>query len=218
MPELNYLQWLAGETATAWWHDSADLEELSRALEFGVTGVTTNPVLMFKVLNSGLQKSDPIFKSPLVNLNPEERAEELIKNGIQNIARVLEPEYKRSKGKSGYVCAQVNPGKAADATAMIKMAKRFHAWAPNIAVKLPVTAAGLDALEECSAGGITVAATVGFTVPQVIAVAERYRRGLKRAQQAGKKPGPCYAVIMIGRLDDYLHDVAKDNKTDVSEN
>lgn len=217
MPELNYLQWLAGETATAWWHDSADPDELCRGLEHGATGVTTNPVLIFKALSSRPQKWNPVLQTLITGLNPEQRAEKLIRNVVQNIARMLEPEYKRSKGKSGYVCAQVNPNKAADTEAMMQMAKRFHAWAPNIAVKLPVTAAGLDALEECSAEGITVTATVGFTVPHVIAVAERYRRGLKRAQQAGKKPGQCYAVIMIGRLDDYLRDVAKDNKSNVSE-
>ena len=40
------------------------------------------------------------------------------------------------------------------------MAHRFTAWAPNIAVKLPATSAGLDVLEECIAEGITITATV----------------------------------------------------------
>ena len=100
---------------------------------------------------------------------------------------------------------------------MLSMAKRFHSWAPNIAVKLPVTAAGLDVLEECTAEGITVTATMSFTVPQVIAIAERYRRGIARAEKNGRKPGQCFAVIMIGRLDDYLRDVAHDWRADISE-
>ena len=58
-----------------------------------------------------------------------------------------------------------------DIAEALAMARRFHAWAPNIAVKLPVTAAGLDVLEDCIAEGITVTATVSFTVPQVVAVA-----------------------------------------------
>jgi transaldolase len=54
-------------------------------------------------------------------------------------------------------------------------------------------------------------------VPQVIAIAERHRRGIERAKQNGAEPGKCFAVIMIGRLDDYLRDVAHDCKAGISE-
>ena len=74
----------------------------------------------------------------------------------------LLPEYEASKGRSGFVCAQVSPLHADDRERMYAMAKRFHAWAPNVAVKLPATAAGLNVLEDCIAEGITVAATVSF--------------------------------------------------------
>jgi transaldolase len=97
------------------------------------------------------------------------------------------------------------------------MARRFHAWAPNIAVKLPATAAGLDVLEDCIADGITTTATVSFTVPQVIAVAERHRAGIARARASGIEPGKCFAVIMIGRLDDYLREIAHDSLAAVAE-
>ncbi len=97
------------------------------------------------------------------------------------------------------------------------MARRFHAWAPNIAVKLPATAAGLDVLEDCTAEGITATLTISYTVPQVIAIAQRHRQGIQRAEQNGIKPGKCFAVIMIGRLDDYLRDVAHDCEADISE-
>jgi Transaldolase len=80
-----------------------------------------------------------------------------------------------------------------------------------------VTSAGLDALEECIAEGISVTGTLSFTVPQVITIAKRYEEGAKRARKVGRIPGKCFAVIMIGRLDDYLRDVAKDNKVNVSE-
>ena len=76
----------------------------------------------------------------------------------------------------GYVCAQVNPSRAGDREAMMAMARRFHAWAPNIAVKLPAVAAGLDVLEDCVAEGITTTATVSFTVP----AGARHRRAVPR--------------------------------------
>jgi transaldolase len=127
------------------------------------------------------------------------------------------PTFEASTGQSGFVCAQVNPARAGDRECMYPMAKRFHAWAPNIAVKLPATAAGLDVLEECIAEGITTTATVSFTVPQAVAIAERHRAGLARAKANGIEPGKCFAVIMIGRLDDYLREVAHDTRAQVSE-
>jgi transaldolase len=75
----------------------------------------------------------------------------------------------------------------------------------------------LDVLEDCVAEGITTTATVSFTVPQVLAIAERHRLGIARAWAAGIEPGKCFAVIMIGRLDDYLREVARDNQVAVSE-
>ena len=117
----------------------------------------------------------------------------------------------------GYVCAQVNPARAGDREAMMSMAREFSQWAPNIAVKLPATAAGLDVLEDCVTEGITCTLTVSYTVAQVVAVAERYRRGIRRAQSNNTEPGKCFSVIMIGRLDDYLRDVAHDAQAGVGE-
>jgi transaldolase len=136
---------------------------------------------------------------------------------VQNAAEMFAPIHHSTDKAHGYVCAQVNPGAAAERRTMLEMARRFHAWAPNIAVKLPVNAAGLDVLEDCIAEGITVTATVSFTVPQVLAVAERHRSGVKRAQAKGIEPGRCFAVIMIGRIDDYLREVAHDRKASVGE-
>jgi transaldolase len=111
----------------------------------------------------------------------------------------------------------VNPLRAGDRDCMLAMARRLHRWAPNIAVKLPATSAGIDVLEDCVAEGITVTATVSFTVPQAIAIAERHRAGTERAKAKGIAPGKCFAVIMIGRLDDFLREVAHDNQAPVSE-
>ena len=134
-----------------------------------------------------------------------------------NIASVLEPVHNATKEEQGYVCAQVNPSKAAYTGEMIDMAKRLCKWAPNIAVKLPATAAGLDALEECVALGMTITATVSFTLPQVLHIANRYKKGTERARLSGINPGKCFAVIMIGRIDDYLRDVSLDMKAQVKE-
>ena len=45
MPEKSYLQWLSSSTKTHWWCDSGDPNEIARALEHGMVGITTNPPL-----------------------------------------------------------------------------------------------------------------------------------------------------------------------------
>ncbi|MHB1296851.1 MAG: transaldolase family protein [Anaerolineae bacterium] len=210
----SYLQWLVRETPTTWWHDSADPDELAAGLAQGATGVTTNPYLTALTL-----RARPEWWAPFLQDVPDGpgKAEALLGHVARKHAATLLPVYQQSGGTQGYVCGQVNPSQAADADAMLALARRIHAWAPNIAVKLPVTKAGLEVLEECAAEGITVTATVSFTVPQVLQVAEAYERGLGRARQAGVAQGRCFPVIMIGRLDDYLRDVAHDRHAAVSE-
>jgi transaldolase len=217
MESLSYLQWLVRETPTTWWHDSADPDELRRALTHGATGVTTNPLLTSRTLRGRPEIWADALRAVSKDLPAERRAEELMSHVVRRAAEMLLPQYESTQGRWGYVCGQVNPARAWDRETMMAMARRYHAWAPNIAVKLPVTTAALDVLEDCAAEGITVTATVSFTVPQVLAVAERYQRGLERARKAGKQTGRCFPVLMIGRLDDYLREVAHDRKAKVEE-
>ena len=213
-----YLSWVINNTRTKWWHDSAEAGELTIGLERGAIGATTNPLLSAAALKTDRELWGDAIKPVLAkNLPPEEKAEALMKIAVTKTAERFLPEYEASKGESGFVCAQVNPMRAGDREGMAPMAKRLHKWAPNIAVKLPATAAGLDVLEDCVAEGITCTATVSFTVPQVVAIAERHRAGQKRAKEKGIEPGKCFSVIMIGRLDDYLREVAHDTKAAVKE-
>lgn len=213
-----YLNWLAKNTRTAWWHDSADPEEVRRALSRGAVGVTTNPYLASVALAGNRNFWAADIESVLAgDSDAETRAEELTRRIVTRSAAMVQKHYESSGDKQGYVCAQVNPSRAGEREAMLAMARRFHAWAPNIAVKLPAVSAGLDVLEDCIAEGISAAATISFTVPQVLAAAERCRAGRRRAENAGITPGECYSVIMIGRLDDYLREVALDNQAPVSE-
>jgi transaldolase len=213
-----YLNWLITNTKTEWWHDSADLTELQLGLERGAVGVTTNPFLS----NIAVQKYKSEWAAEVSgaiagSASAEAKAEALMRIAVTKVAQKLMPEYERSTKARGFVCAQVNPLRAGERQPMHEMAKRLHAWSPNIAVKLPCTLAGLDVLEDCIAEGITITSTVSFTTPQALAIAERHRKGAERARQKGIEPGKCFAVIMIGRLDDYLREVAQDNAARVTE-
>jgi transaldolase len=205
---VTYLNWLLENTPTTWWHDSADVAELDLGLSRGASGVTTNPFLSALALQSSRSHWSSDIDAVLArNLPAAEKAEALMRIAVTHAA-----------GKcTGYVCAQVNPLRAGDRDVMLAMARRLTQWAPNIAVKLPATAAGLDVLEECAAEGIATTLTVSFTVPQAVAIGERHRAGIRRAAARNIPAAKCFAVLMIGRLDDYLREVAQDNRAAVSE-
>mgnify|MGYP001041360856 FL=1 len=217
MASDNYLLWVANETPTVWWHDSADPAELEVGLQRGAVGVTTNPVLTYTALKANPDRWGHLPAALPKDLTPAERAEELMRHVVVSAAGMFAPIHASSGGENGYVCAQVNPNLAWDADAMIAMARRYHAWAPNIAVKLPVTLAGLEALEVLVGDGVTITATVSYNVPQMLQVAAYHERGRARAAEAGVAPGHCFAVQMIGRIDDYLREVARDAHAPVTE-
>jgi len=180
--------------------------------------VTTNPYLANLALSKNREAWSAEVDSVLATQFPsEQQAEELMRRIVTRAAEMYQPIYERSMGKAGYVCAQVNPLRAGERESMMSMARRYHSWAPNICVKLPAVSAGLDVLEDCIAEGISATATVSFTVPQVVAAAERCRAGRERAKCSGTKPGECFSVIMIGRLDDYLREAAHDSQACVCE-
>lgn len=217
MGEKNYLQWLSSETPTKWWHDSANPDEIEKGIANGALGVTTNPVLTYKTLQAHPEIWDNLIKDIPQGLKLEERAEALLKVVATHAAKTVEHVYNETDGKDGYALGQLNPSYAGDADAMLAMAKRVRSWAPNVAIKLPTTQAGVEAVEEMAALGYPICATINLSVAQAIAVAESHRRGVKRAVKAGITPRPCFAVQQVGRVDDYLRDIAKDMRADIDE-
>jgi transaldolase len=78
-------------------------------------------------------------------------------------------------------------------------------------VKAPVTRAGSAAIEEATFNGVSINATVSFTVPQALAVGDAIERGLKRREAAGLPVETMSPVctIMVGRTDDWMKAVCK---------
>jgi len=121
------------------------------------------------------------------------------------------PIFEREKGKNGRLSIQTNPKFYRNADAIVEQAVHFSGLAPNMIVKIPVTVAGVDAIEEATYRGVSINATVSFTLAQAIAVAEAVERGLKRREQEKldiSRMGPV-CTLMVGRLDDWLKIVAE---------
>ena len=123
-----------------------------------------------------------------------------------NAARLLLPIFAHERGRNGRLSIQTDPRNYRNPEAMLAQAIRFSRLAPNMIVKIAATRAGIAAIEEATYRGISINATVSFTLPQAIAVAEAVERGLKRREAEGadiSTMGPI-CTLMVGRLDDWL--------------
>ena len=209
---------MAATTDTDLWNDSCSAAELRYAIENGAVGATANPVIVGEVLKKELADWEPTIKQLIAErptASEDEIAWALTEAMSIAAAKLLEPVFEREGGKQGRLSVQTNPKLYRNAEQIVEQALHFQGMAPNIIVKIPVTEAGVQAIEEATAHGISINATVSFTVPQALAVGAAVQKGLERRQQAGhdtSRMGPV-CTIMVGRLDDWLKDVA--NKEDI---
>jgi transaldolase len=204
-------------TPTCLWNDSASVDELKYSIEHGAVGATCNPVIVLGVLKKELPTWKPRIQS-LIKEYPiateDQIAWHLVREISAQAAKVLQPVFDQQHGKNGRLSIQTDPRLFRDSLAIFEQAVEFSKLAPNMIVKIPATAAGIDAIEEATYHGISINATVSFTLPQALAVGEAVERGLKRREGQGKEitsMGPV-CTIMVGRLDDWLKVlVEKDN-------
>jgi transaldolase len=208
------LHQMAATTATDFCNDSCSIEELGYAIEHGAVGATSNPTIVLEVL----KKEMPLWKGRLGQLISENSycsEDELAWMLFQEItvkgAALLEPVFERQGHLKGRLSIQTNPANYRNAEALTSQALQFSRLGPNMQVKLPVTSAGVHAIEEATYHGVNINATVCFSVPQALAVAEAVERGLARRSAQGQKVEEMRPVctIMVGRLDDWLQVVAK---------
>ncbi|MFN2444551.1 MAG: transaldolase family protein [Vicinamibacterales bacterium] len=196
-------------TPTCLWNDSADLDELQFAIEHGAVGATCNPVIAHAILKAHIAQWRPRIAGVMRELptaTEDEIGWRVVEQLSVDAAALLTPAFATHKGRNGRLSLQTDPRLYRDSAAILRQAERFAGLAPNILIKIPATRAGIAAIEEATAEGISINATVSFTLPQCMAVAQAVERGLERREAAGldvATMGPV-CTLMVGRLDDWL--------------
>jgi transaldolase len=204
-------------TPTELWNDSCSVPDLQYAIRHGAVGATSNPTIVLGVLKQDLADWKPRIHELFGIRSKATEAEiawQLIEEMAVRAAALLQPAHEASGGVKGFLSIQTNPEYHKSPDALIAQARRFATLAPNIQVKIPATEAGIAAIEEVTAQGVSVNATVCFTVPQAVAVAGAIEAGLKRRESQGLPTSSIVSVctIMVGRLDDWLRVCAEKQK------
>jgi transaldolase len=196
-------------TPTCLWNDSAAIDELARSIEDGAVGATCNPVIALSVLKKDMATWRPHIEA-LLRERPTATEDEIAWRLVEELsiraAKLLEPIFKEQAGRNGRLSIQTDPRLYRNPDAIVQQAVAFNKLASNMIVKIPATRAGIQAIEEATYLGISINATVSFTLPQCIAVAEAVEKGLRRREKEGQdiaSMGPV-CTIMVGRLDDWL--------------
>jgi transaldolase/glucose-6-phosphate isomerase len=194
------------------WFDDLSRELLrsgrlaSMVAEDGLCGVTSNPSIFERAIAGGGLYDTAIAELARIGVrDPVEVCERLMTEDVREAADVLLPLYYDTAGTDGYVSLEVSPAQAHDRDGMVAEAHRLACLVgrPNLMIKVPATAAGIEAIEELLADGINVNATLIFSVEVYKAVAEAHARGLGRALAKGIDLGKLASVasFFISRID-----------------
>ena len=194
---------------TKLWLDSVDPELVRESRALGATGATSNPVIISDLIKTG-RFDDRIVALLDEGLDDEQAAWRLTDELVAQAQAVFEPVWNETSGDDGYVSFELDPLlEAADCplsvderrTRYVELARRWSEGRGNRMIKVPATPAGLAALEEIVAAGVTPNVTLIFSDRQYRAARDAVWRGAQKREN----PATLKSVysIFISRIDVY---------------
>ncbi|MFI9155839.1 transaldolase [Streptomyces sp. NPDC053367] len=210
MTEAPVLKRLSDEGVSIWLDDlsrkritTGGLAELVAARH--VVGVTTNPSIFQAAIGSGEGYEEQLADLAVRGVTTDEAVRMMTTADVRAAADVLRPVYDRTNGRDGWVSIEVDPRLAHATAATIAEAKQL-AWLverPNVMIKIPATEAGLPAITEVIAQGISVNVTLIFSLERYREVMDAYLAGLEKAQAVGLDLSSIHSVasFFVSRVD-----------------
>jgi transaldolase len=214
MPDT-YFHRVAALTPTKFWINNPTRAQAKTAIDEGAVGCTNNPSYAQKMLDHPEegQYAAQILDEVVSEVSDDAAA--VIAHQARMVAPVAEifrPMYEASEGRHGYVSIQGDPINDEDPEVIVAESLENRKIGPNIACKIPTTAAGIAAMEQLVPMDVPLNATEIFAVAQMTAICDRYEA---LAEQSGKRP-MLYMSHIAGIYDDYLGNYVRDNQIDIS--
>ncbi|CAB4720411.1 unannotated protein [freshwater metagenome] len=184
----------------------------SRIATAGVVGVTTNPSIFAAAIGAGNEYADDI--ATFKDLSVDECVKRLTTDDVRNACDLFREIYSSSKGVDGRVSIEVDPRLASDTAGTIAAGKEL--WAivdrPNLMIKVPATIEGLPAITALIAAGISVNATLIFSVKRYGAVIDAFISGVEESTN----PSHVHSVasFFVSRIDAAVDALLKSDGSD----
>jgi transaldolase len=167
--------------------------------EYSVTGLTSNPSIFDKAIESGVY-DDAIRAKSSAGLSDEALFFELAIEDLRRAADLFLGVHERTDGVDGWVSLEVSPQLAYDTKATIDAARDLHARAgrKNLFIKIPGTTEGLPAITASIAAGVPVNVTLLFSADHYRAAADAFLQGIEQRVDEGLDPdiGSVASVFM----------------------
>jgi len=162
--------------------------ELHRLIEAGLRGMTSNPTIFEKAIDSGNDYDEQLKSLVGKESDPQILFEDFAVDDIQHALDEFRKLYDETSGGDGFVSLEVSPLLAHDTAGTIEMAKRLwkEVGRPNLMIKIPGTPEGAPAITAAIADGINVNVTLLFSLASYKVAANAYIAGLEQRAAAGK--------------------------------
>jgi transaldolase len=170
-----------------------------------VSGVTTNPTIFAGALSKGEGYAEQVAELAEANADASRAVFEITTQDVAEACDIFAGVYAKTHGFDGRVSIEVEPGLANDATATVAQAKQLFAKVnrENVMIKIPATQAGLAAITEVIAEGISVNVTLIFSLQRYREVIDAYMAGLEKAKANGHDLSKIHSVasFFVSRVD-----------------
>jgi transaldolase len=197
-------------TGTKVWLDGVEPNDVKKNRALGITGATSNPIIISALIKTGAF-DDRITQYAGQGLDDDTIAWRLDDDLVKSAQQVFLPVWEETKGNDGYVSFELDPlledeqkpiPHAERVRRYIELGQKWFAGHKNRMIKVPATAAGLDALEELAAKGVTINVTLVFSERQYQIARENIWRGAQRRKNGLDLFKSVYSIF-ISRVDVY---------------
>ena len=197
-------------TGTKVWLDSIDPPLVKKNRAAGATGATSNPIIVADIIKAGAF-NDNIAEAVGKGEPDEQIAWGLTDHLVKEAQAAFLPVWEETTGNNGYVSFELDPlleDKAkptptdVGSKKYIELGKKWAAGHKNRMIKVPATAAGLGALEELAAAGITLNVTLIFSMRQYKLARDAVWKGAQRRKDGPKDLKSVYSIF-VSRVDVY---------------
>ena len=196
-------------SGTRLWLDSVDPDLTVKNHRQGITGATSNPIIIADLLRSG--RFDTEIKAlKHSDMTPEDITWHMTDALVTKAESVFRDVFTTTCGDDGYVSFELDPLLEDDSCTLsthdrakryVELAKKWSKGHPNRMIKVPATPAGLGALEDIAAAGIPLNVTLIFSERQYIAARDAVWRGAERLNELTRFKS-VYSIF-VSRIDVY---------------